>query len=269
MRSQVRGTTDNELVSAIPFLLIVILLILGAAPAYSFATDQDATLVIGQTGFTSSGHATTTADGLYSPVSVALDSSGNLWVADYDYNRVLEYLKGGGFSTGQSASLVIGQSDFTSGGAATTATGLDATGLNGPSSVAFDASGNLWVADEGNNRVLEYLKGSGFSTGQSASLVIGQTDFTSGGAATTAGGLSSPVSVALDSSGNLWVADSRNARVLGFADSLQGTTTTTSTSSAPSGGIPEFPLQLGIGAAFTILVMASYLLVRRRSPFWQ
>ena len=193
-----------------------------------FTTGQAASIVVGQSDFTSSGFATT-ATGLKGPTGLALDQAGNLWVGDLFNERVLEYLKGSGFTTGQAASVAIGQSDFTSSGAATTATGLTL-----PDTVAFDLSGNLWVADYGNNRVLEYLKGSGFTTGQAASVVIGQSDFVSGGSATTATGLSTPYAATLDGTGNLWVGDSGNNRILGFAGSLQGITTSTSASTSTS-----------------------------------
>ena len=191
-----------------------------------FTSGQSASLVLGQPDFTSGGIAHT-ASGLSGPLAVAFDSSGNLWVADRGNNRVLEYIKGNGFTTGESASLVIGQSNFISSGSAT-----NAKNLYHPFDVAFDAAGNLWVADSDNRRVLQYLKGSGFTTGETASLVIGQSGFTSRVTETTAGGLSGAHSVTFDSSGNLWVSDYFNRRVLAYADSLPDTTRTTSTSTS-------------------------------------
>jgi uncharacterized protein (TIGR03437 family) len=175
---------------------------------YPFSTGQAASLVIGQSSFTTNTQPSPpTATGLGSPTWITFDSSGNLWVADAENNRILEYTRP--FSTGQAASLVIGQPSFTTSAAATTATGLsEATGI------VFDSSRNLWVADRGNNRVLEFTYP--FSTGEAASLVIGQSSFTTSAAATTASGFNSPRGIALDSSGNLWVADRSNNRVLEF-----------------------------------------------------
>ena len=144
--------------------------------------------------------------------SVAFDPSGNLWVAESDNNRVTEFIKGAGFSTGEAASLVLGQSGFNTAVAATTATGMDF-----PSGLAFDASGNLWVADLYNDRVTEFT--TPFSTDQAASLVLGQSSFNTAVAATTATGFSQPSGVAFDSSGNLWVAEENNNRVMGFFSS--------------------------------------------------
>ena len=170
-----------------------------------FTTGEAASLVIGQTDFASSGSAITST-GLFYPSGLAFDSSGNLWVVDSDDCRVLEFTAP--FTIGEAASLVIGQTDFTSSGCETTS-----TGLRYPSGLAFDPSGNLWVVDSGNNRILEFT--APFTTGKAASLVIGQTDFTSGGWATTSTGLTGPIGLAFDS-GNLWVADSSNNRVLEY-----------------------------------------------------
>ena len=204
------GIANYKLILAVPLLFILVLLTLRIGPVYPLTTGEGATLVIGQSDFTSGGSATT-ASGLDSPTDVAFDSSGNLWVVDNVNNRVLEYLKGNGFTTGESASLVIGQSGLGSG-----VSGVSADRLSRPHGITFDSSGNLWVADYANHRVLEFLKGSGFTTGESASLVIGQSDFTSNASRLTAAGMGAPESVVFDSSGNLWVADFTNSRVLEY-----------------------------------------------------
>jgi sugar lactone lactonase YvrE len=191
----------------IGLLSLVFVLLLGFVPhAFSFSNGQAASLVIGQSRFTTSTHATT-ANGLDNPLVAAFDKSGNLWVVDYVNNRVLEYTHP--LSTGMSASLVIGQPNFTTGTAA-----LTASGLYRPAGAAFDSSGNLWVVDSSNNRVLEYTPP--FFTGMSASLVIGQSSFTALTPALTARGLDNPSGLAFDPSGNLWVADEGNNRVLEY-----------------------------------------------------
>jgi sugar lactone lactonase YvrE len=104
------------------------------------------------------------------PSGSAVDSKGNLWVADGAYNRVLEFVPA--LWNGKPAALAIGQPDLT-----TTAANLSQNGLFNPNAVAFDGHGNLWVSDSGNVRVLEFVPP--FSTGMNASVVIGQADFTS------------------------------------------------------------------------------------------
>jgi sugar lactone lactonase YvrE len=183
-----------------------------------FSSHEAASLVIGQTSLTALVIATTpTQTGLYFPTAIAFDSSGNLWVADYYNNRVLEYTPS--FSTDEAASLVIGQSSFTTNTYATSQNGLGT-----PYGLAFDSSGNLWVVDHGNNRVLEYTPS--FSTDEAASLVIGQSGYTSVGQTGGSKGLYLPTGIAFDSSGNLWVSDTDDNRVveyLGTTSSPTGT----------------------------------------------
>ena len=128
-------------------------------------------------------------------------------VADWENNRVLIY--DSPFTTDMNASVVLGQSDFTTGVQATSA-----TGLSYPRATAIGGNGNLWVADEYNSRVLEFK--TPFTSGMSASLVIGQSDFTTAGSSTSQNGLYAPNGVAFDSGGNLWVADRFNNRTLEF-----------------------------------------------------
>lgn len=171
------------------------------------STGMNASVVIGQPDFVTAT-ANTTQNGLSGPVGMALDASGNLWVADLGNNRVLEYKPP--FASNMNASLVLGEPDFTSVNFVTSSSGLVI-----PFFVAFDASGNLWVGDTGNNRVLEFKPP--FVNGMGASLVIGQPDFVSSGSATTASTFNFPTGIAFDGSGNLWVGDTSNNRVLEFS----------------------------------------------------
>ncbi len=189
-----------------------------------FTSGMSASLVLGQLSFGSST-AGTSASELAAPVDLAFDSSGNLWVADALNNRVLVFAPP--FTIGESASLVIGQSFFTSNARAITQTGLDT-----PSSLAFDRSGNLWVGDEANNRVLEFAKP--FSNSMSASLVLGQSGFTSNVPTTSATGMANPLGLAFDASGNLWVADNSNNRLLEYQAGVGGSTSTTTSVTSSS-----------------------------------
>ena len=155
--------------------------------------------------------------GLDNPTGVALDSSGNLYVADQSNNRVLFYLAGN-----TTPARVYGQfGSYTSN--IQNIGGLSANGLDAPRGVALDSSGNLYVADLVNNRVLFYLAGS-----TTATRVYGQlgsfTTNTPNNGGTGANSLDLPYGVALDSSGNLYVSDYANNRVLFY---LAGSTTAT------------------------------------------
>ena len=151
------------------------------------------------------------------------------------------HLAPGRENRGQHRSLVVGQPDFRTGGAVTSQVGLNIQGGGG---LAFDSLGNLWVGDYGNNRVLEFKPP--FSTGMPASLVIGQNDFPTalpGGSGGVAGGpdeLLRPGGVAFDHSGNLWIVDTGNNRILEFT-------------STP---VPEFPI-----ASLAIIAMVSLAVV--------
>ncbi len=170
-----------------------------------FSTHMDASLVIGEKDFTSCDFGISSSS-FYSALGIAFDSGGNLWVAD-DF-RVLEFQPP--FTRGMGANLVIGQPEFVSAGQATTV-----SGLRSPHNVAFDKTGNLWVSDLGNYRVLQYKPP--FSNGMNASLVLGQSTFTTREFATTANRLSRNIGIAFDTVGNLWVGDMDNNRTLEFS----------------------------------------------------
>src|SRR5438105_2642706 len=155
----------------VPSILVVLSLasgsiglVTGVAP--SEAQDQPKEIVYGQTDFISSS-AASTASTLHSPVAVAVDSSGNVYVADAFNNRVLEF-PSTCQSAGCSATRVFGQSSFTSRDGGTTAATLRS--LTG---VGLDSSNNIYVADTENRRVLEFPSNCA-PTGCSATRVFGQ-----------------------------------------------------------------------------------------------
>jgi len=176
-----------------------------------FTDGMSASIVIGQQDFSTKINATTQS-GLYAPVAVTVDGLGNLWVADYGNNRVLEFKPP--FTDGMNASIEIGQpagsSEFTTGG-----NNEPAIGFYAPLDIAFDSSGNLWIADRIHNRVVEFKPP--FADGMSGSSVVGQPDINSSAASTSQAGLNAPESVAFDAAGNLWVVDEGNNRILEFA----------------------------------------------------
>jgi sugar lactone lactonase YvrE len=175
----------------------------------SLTSGKAADGVIGQPDLISNSPACSRT-GLNSPVSVRVDKAGNVWVADAGNNRVLKYAKPA--ANGSQALLVLGQADFVS--AAPTVTPTQ-SGLNLPQGVSVDPSGNVWVADTNNNRVVEYLNPS--TNGQAANIVLGQLDFVSNTFAATQSELTAPSDVKADSAGNVWVADSGNARVVKYS----------------------------------------------------
>ena len=170
-----------------------------------FHNGENATIVIGQSTFNGS-MAGTTATNLTNPAAIAFDAHGDLFVSDYENNRVLEYPAP--LTTGEAATVVIGQTSFT-----VNTAGNSVTTLSHPTGLSFDSQGDLWVADSYNNRVLEFRPP--FSTGMAASVVVGQSDFTGDESDTTAVNLSYPISTWVGD-GMLWVADDGNSRVVGY-----------------------------------------------------
>ncbi len=178
---------------------------------------MNASIVIGQTDFvTGSCEAGgVPAAGSFCQAGIAVDANGNLWVADANSNRVLQFAAP--LSSGMSATVVIGQANFTS-----ASSGVSSTNLQAPVGIAFDSSGNLWVADTSNNRVLQFTPP--FTINMAATLVLGQPDFdqrppnddpiTGTISARTFNG---PQGLVFDGSGNLWVSDTANNRVLQFS----------------------------------------------------
>jgi sugar lactone lactonase YvrE len=177
---------------------------------------QPASLVVGQANFTSVVSAPTQNVTGGQPVSAVMDKHGAVWVTDQFDNRVLRFSPP--FRNGESASLVLGQPDFSS-----ASPNLSASGLRTPTYLAFDAGGNLWVSDRDNCRVVEYQPP--FSNGMNASLVIGQQDFTH----TTINCVSAALpcipsqsqtcnteGVTFDAQGDLWLTDRGANRVLEF-----------------------------------------------------
>lgn len=190
-----------------------------------FTTDRVADDVFGQFGaFTTNfcNNSGVSSDSLCSPAAVAVDSGGNLYVADQANNRVLEYntpealtaTRGSGDAT---ADRVFGQAgNFTVGGC--NSVGISADSLCSPTALAVDPSRNLFVADSNNNRVLEYFKP--LITDTTADRVFGQlgnfttNSFNNGGI--SAQSLWNPQGIAIDSIGRLYVSDRNNNRALGF-----------------------------------------------------
>ena len=203
--------------------------VLGYRDAAALANGAAADLVIGQQNFCATAcnaGAKAGAATLCAPAGVAVDSEGNLYVADSGNNRVTEYadpfsaLATDQQSAGFIAERVLGQADLTSAGCNRSKGGSGAptaATLCRPGALAIDGDQRLYVADSGNNRVLGYDRPLEQPAGN---LVIGQLDFRSRkcnlGGAPSASSLCIPSGVAADRSGNLYVADQDNHRVLEF-----------------------------------------------------
>jgi hypothetical protein len=161
--------------------------------------------------------------------NMAVDDKGNLYVPDFGNHRVLRY--NSPFDTDTVADDVWGQPDFTS-NAPNHGRGYgkpDASGLalRSPGNLGFvggvglDSTGNLWITDNENNRVLRFpFDPRTGSAAKTADLVLGQPDFTSCGRGNGMNQMSAPCAVRVDDKGTVYIADSLNDRVLIFKEPL-------------------------------------------------
>lgn len=192
--------------------------VLGFADARRVSAGTKADIVIGQVDsfrnlINSPGNSdqTPTDTGLYQPTAVAVDSSGDLFVADMGNGRVLRFPRP--FDQTESvrrANLVIGQRDFTSRDFQPTERTLAR-----PVSIAFTGNDSLVVADIATHRVLLFARGD-FTNGVHASRVVGQFDFNSSEPGSTENKLTYPLQIAVDADDNLYVADYGNNRIQVF-----------------------------------------------------
>ncbi len=200
-----------------------------AFPAYGNASwggnGENALNELGQpsggTAFTTNGTATSQS-GLNTPGGVALDTTDHLlYVADIANSRVMVFSTSG-LANGENASYELGQ-PAGSNAFTTHANSLSQSGFGcNPNSVTFDSVNNrLFVLDNDCDRVMVFSTSS-ISNGMNASYVIGQSNFTSDGAATTQSGLNlEPADLAggfaYDSTNQyLYVMDVYNNRVMIF-----------------------------------------------------
>jgi sugar lactone lactonase YvrE len=171
------------------------------------------TIAGGGTSVCPANGAPTTAQ-LLDPAGLAIDSQGNLYVADSGHGCVLEMTPAGQVSTiagGNAPASDVFLSDQTS---------ANATTLYLPQGVAADSSGNVYIADTG-NACIRKVKPDGTIAVVAGNGLFGYAG--DGGAAASAQ-LSAPWSVAVDASGNLYIADTVNERVREVA--TDGTITT-------------------------------------------
>ena len=181
---------------------------------------------------------------LYYPTAVALDAKGDLFVSDSLNDRVVEYAYN--TSTGS----------YAASGTVVAGTGKAGAGLNqlsDPQGITVDAKGDLFVADNGNNRVEEFAYNS--STGTYASSA---TDVAGTGVFGTANNeLEYPTSVALNAAGNLFVGDYANARVMEYTYS--SSTGTFSSSGTEVVGLPSQAGWLAFDSSGDLFASYGYL----------
>ena len=129
---------------------------------------------------------------------IALDTAGNLYIADASNHRIRKVTTGGIISTFAGTGV---QGSFGDGGPAINAN------LNRPVSVTIDAAGNLLICDSSNHNIRRVSLASGIITTYAGN---GVPAFSGDGGQATAASLMYPLGVATDKSGNVYIADAGN-----------------------------------------------------------
>jgi len=142
-----------------------------------------------------------TAAMLNHPKGIAADKSGNLYFADLDNSRIRKISTSGIITTVAGNGTAGFSGDM---GAAVNAM------LNGPQAVAFDASGNLIIADT-QNRVIRKVDSFGIITTIAGTGTV--EGYSGDGGPATQALIHQPVDLAVDSAGNIYFADSTGQRI--------------------------------------------------------
>jgi uncharacterized protein (TIGR03437 family) len=147
----------------------------------------------GLSGFSGDGGRAINA-AFRAPLGLALDSAGNLYIADQDDNRVRKVSPGGTVTTVAGTGVASFSGD---GGSAANAA------INAPRGLAVDHAGNLYIADSGNNRIRQVTPSGIITTYPAGS------------------GLITPQAVAVDQNGIVFVADTGGVRRVASNGSVQ------------------------------------------------
>jgi hypothetical protein len=180
-----------------------------AAGVLSVIAGGGSTTPVG--GSTPTTGLTATAASLDFPYGVAVDASGNVYIAD-EYHSLIEKV-----NTSGALSVIAGGGTTTPVGGSTPTTGLNATAaqLSLPTGVAVDASGNVYITDT-NHSLIEEVNTSGVLSVTAG----GGTAAPANGISPTAAQLSNPQGVAVDGSGNVYIADTQNSLIEAVAPAL-------------------------------------------------
>ena len=156
---------------------------------------------VGTSGYSGDGGAATSAE-LNHPVAIALDAAENLYIVDGFNHRVRMVTK----TTG----IIITVAGDGSPGSAGDGGPATSAQIYIPSDIAFDATGNLYIVEQGSHKVRKVTIATGIITTVAG---VGTAGFSGDGGLATAAELNSPAGIALDVGGSLYISDYNNHRI--------------------------------------------------------
>ena len=177
---------------------------------FKVSTTGTLTVVAGNgtMGYSGDGAAATSA-ALNQPESVFVDGSGNIFIAD-TYNSVIrEVTASNGYIQTVAGNFAAGAGYSGDGGAATSAQ------LSDPYGVFVDVHGNIFIADSDNNVIREVTASNGYiqTVAGGGTVCTGETDTLGDGCPATSAVLSEPEGVFVDSSGDIFIADTLDSLI--------------------------------------------------------
>ncbi len=142
---------------------------------------------------------------LYNPDAACVDDSGNVYIADQSNCRIRKINASTGVIT-----TVAGDGTPGFSGDGLAATNAE---LNGPAGVVVDSAGNLYIGDDNNGRIRKVTKSTGIISTIAGGGSNAGTDGVGDGGQATDASLDAPLNLALDDSGNIYIADHYHERV--------------------------------------------------------
>ncbi len=202
-------------------------------------------------GFSGDGGQASASE-LFNPTGLAFDKSGNMYIADANNNRIRKVTPAGIIST-YAGNGIAG---YAGDGLTLNPTAIE---LNDPTGVAIDANNDVIVADKNNNRIRKIPQPLLFITTPTTIAGTGAAAYGGDGGQATAAKLHYPIGVAIDTAGNIYIADEYNNRIReinisnNIINTIAGNGTAAASTTAPDGdGGPAVSAQLNYpwGVAF-------------------